>query len=122
MARVMNWIYGIALILVALDAMFFGFLPADMSPIIVIILGALILLTPISSNPYTPAKLGWLRQYVFGAALVIMGVASSGWLTGLVWLEGATIETWAGQAILIVIGLIYLFAVTKAGAYKIGTV
>ena len=116
MVRVMNWIYGIVLILVALDAMFIGLLPVDMLPIIVIILGALILFTPLN------AKLVWKRRRDFGAALIIIGVKSSGWLVGLVWLEGATVETWGGQAILIVIGLIYLFAGTRVGEYKIGTV
>jgi len=132
MVRVINWIYGLLLIYVALDAMFFGILPADMLPIIVVILGVLIFFTPIHKAPSVRGPRGfiassprgpfqWIRRWIFGAAVVILGLASSQWIGALNILSGATIYTWAGQGILILIGLVYLFSGTKTGAYQIGS-
>ena len=122
MARIMNWIYGLALIYLALEAFTTGIsiIPEEFLPFAVIIMGALILFTPISS-PYTPPTFtAKIRRWVFGIAVVAMGVLSFN-IGGfaLYNLSGLTIYSLYGQALLALIGVIYLFAGTRTGSMQI---
>lgn len=115
MARVMNWIYGLALIYLALDGFILKVLPENYLPVAVIIVGALILFTPIGSLRARPTISAKIRRFVFGAAVVLMGVASTGILGEFNILGSLTINSFYGQLILLIIGVIYLFAGTKRG-------
>ena len=48
MGKVTTLFYGALIVLAALDAMLFGFVPSNILPIAVIILGAMVLFTPIT--------------------------------------------------------------------------
>jgi len=129
---VVGRIYGIAAILLALDAMFSHIL-GQLLPVLVVALGVLILLTPMGGGPMgyqtTSQK---IRRYVFGIFIGIIGLVPiiqnytgsfyipvvSGSIEILPW---ASVEVWTGQVILILIGVIYFFAGTKAGNAPIWT-
>lgn len=125
MARIMNWIYGVALILIAFDAMWFGIIPVEFLPVGAIIIGVLILFTPIGSGFGRPTLAATIRRVVFGIVVALMGLLSYN-IWGLdflaEWFPYFTINSTIGQIILILIGVIYLFAGTRAGNYQIGSV
>ena len=111
---VVGRIYGIAAILLALDAMFSHIL-GQLLPVLVVALGVLILLTPMGGGPMgyqtTSQK---IRRYVFGIFIGIIGLVPiiqnytgsfyipvvSGSIEILPW---ASVEVWTGQVILILI-------------------
>ncbi len=113
MGKVVNWIYGTLLILIALDAMFIGYLSQDLFlPVAVIIMGALILFTPMYGGSIGQV----LRRWVFGIVVVLMGIAS--FFQGDILrfdLSYLTVSSLSGQAILILIGIIYFFGGTREG-------
>ena len=115
LSRVMNWIYGLALIYLALDGLYLRMLPGESLPVAVIIIGALILFTPIGSPRARPTLSAKIRRFVFGAAVVLMGVASTGVLGKFNIFGNLTIDSFYGQLILLIFGVIYLFAGTKRG-------
>jgi hypothetical protein len=130
--RLINWIYGIAIILVALDAMLFGLIPSNLLGFIVALLGVLVVTTKLSSGraylhqgiPVMPLgvprpRFQWLRRWFFGIFMIVSGVLSIvGIATEFLELQAITIYSLSGQLILIGIGLIYLFAGTKHAGRK----
>ena len=121
MSRVTTFIYGTLIVLVALDAMIFGFVPSIALPLAVIVLGALVLFTPIlrpgpgGSILLKRTLSNWLRRWVFGAVMVLMGIASTGIVPSLsgsnyTALGYLTLDTFIGQLILLIIGAIYFLA------------
>ena len=119
MSRVTTFIYGILIVLAALDAMIFGFVPSIALPLAVIVLGALVLFTPILSpgpgGTIIRTSSNWLRRWVFGAVMVLMGIASTGIVPSLsgsnyTALGYLTLDTFIGQLILLIIGAIYFLA------------
>jgi len=122
-----QYIYGGLAILFALDALLFGILPKQFLQIGVIILGALILFTPMGGLRTKPTLAQQIRRFVFGIFIVIIGAVPfiqnysgsfviGGWIEVLHW---ASIEVWLGQLILLLIGVIYFFAGTKTGGRAI---
>ncbi|MEK6840495.1 MAG: hypothetical protein AABX79_00905 [Nanoarchaeota archaeon] len=120
---VMKYIYGISAILLALDAMFLEILPSLLLQVLVVVLGVLILLTPMGGQRVRPTTSQQVRRFVFGAFIALIGAVPliqnytgsfiiGGWIEVLHW---ASIEVWSGQLILILIGVIYFFAGTKTG-------
>lgn len=117
MGRITNFVYGALIAFVALDAMFLHILPESLTPFAVILLGVLVLLTPIASikrlqgqyvlSPRAPFQL--IRRWIFGLFLVFMGIVS---FVGS--LESSfpyvAVSSASGQLILLGIGVIYFFA------------
>lgn len=111
MGRVVNWIYGLVVIFLALDALKFEILPSEFLPVAVIIMGALIAWTPLGDTkwPNRPGVTNAIR-YILGPALIVMGIFSYlNWSIADLY----NIHTLAGQWILIGIGVIYLFSGTQ---------
>ena len=130
MGKVTTLFYGALIVFAALDAMLFGIMPSNILPIAVIILGAMVLFTPITLMGPGRTKIGapfqWIRQWVFGAVMVIMGIVSTGFVpllsgsdyTALGYL---TLDTLWGQLILLIIGVIYFFAAFKRTRQAVGS-
>lgn len=120
MGKVTALFYGALIVFVALDAMLFGFVPSNVLPIAVIIIGVLVLFTPIHTWGPGGTKIGapfqWLRRWVFGAAMIIIGAASSGLLGNFLDVGGIsvfgylTLDSFMGQLVLLIIGAIYFLA------------
>ena len=115
MSRVTAFIYGALIVLVAIDAMLFGFIPGDFIGIVVIALGILVLFTPLL--PYgARAPFQWFRRWFFGAVMIILGFREMGVSFGFEFIEkinvlGAlTLDTFVGKLILLIIGAIYFLA------------
>ena len=119
----MKYLYGIAAILLGLDAWLFEILPSLFLQALVVALGVVILLTPMGGQYTKPSWSQQVRRFVFGAFIVLIGLVPliqtytgpfiiSGWIEVLHW---ASIETLSGQLLLIFIGVIYFFAGTKRG-------
>ena len=119
MSRVTTIIYGALLVLAALDAMIFGFVPPTALPLLVIVLGVLVFFTPIlgrgpGGTAISPL-FNWLRRWIFGAVIIIMGITSIGFVP---FLSGAnytalgylSLDIFLGQLILLIIGIIYFLA------------
>ncbi len=109
-----NWTYGSVIIFLALDAWFLHILPDQLSPVAVVIMGVLVFLTPLRGQFGQPAH--WtqkVRQYLFGAVIVVIGVSSlfpSLWIIGYENLPLFTTYSLFGQLILLAIGALYFFA------------
>ena len=115
-------IYGIALIYLALDAFILGILPKEFLPFAVIIVGAMILFTPVSSSgTIRPSFFRQLRRLVLGIAVVFMGVISQFEIFASVAtiFPYFTLSSLIGQIILFLIGLIFLLATTRTGTTPI---
>jgi len=122
-----KWIYGGLAIFFALDAMLFGILPGQVLQIGTVILGILILFTPMGGVRTKPTFAQQIRRFFFGAFIVIIGLIpfiqnySGSFVYGTLigrsveWLHWASIEIFSGQIILLLIGVIYFFAGTKRG-------
>ena len=123
MAKIINWIYGLAIIYVALDAMFIPFLPESLLPFIVILLGLLVFITslepstvmPISgaAYPLVRPRLQFFRRRVFGVYMILSGLASVFYTYLSLPVEIAyytSIYNFSGQVILLLIGVIYSLA------------
>lgn len=117
MGRVVNWVYGLLIIYVALDALFIQILPEALLPFIVILLGLLVFFTPLDSPRYgiyasgTPRSgFQWLRTYVFGVYMVLSGLLSFTGLLNVPYGAYASTYTFSGQLILLLIGTIYLLS------------
>lgn len=116
MDRITPLIYGVLVVFIALDIMFFHFIPSGFLDVIVMALGILILLIPTRReiSPYgypTRIKFQWLRKWIFGAALVILGLSSDRFIVGFGDKLGFfTLNSLVGQLILLLIGIIYLLA------------
>ena len=121
MGKLVNLIYGGILIFLALDAMIFNLIPGTFLSILVVIMGVLILFTPLASRRASglyrnvPApKYQWLRRWVFGAYLVLSGIMSVvGLYSDFPFMANTSIYTIGGQLILIGIGLIYFLTSFK---------
>ncbi|MEK6897258.1 MAG: hypothetical protein AABW93_01870 [Nanoarchaeota archaeon] len=118
MGKITTFLYGALIVFAALDAMFLGFVPSNVLPIAVIILGVLVLFTPIVTRGIRGsigAPFQWLRRWIFGAVMIIIGAASSGFI-GSGFLErfnilgSFTLDTFVGQIVLLLIGIIYFLA------------
>ena len=120
---VFKYFYGLAAILFALDGMWFGILGEILLPLFVLILGVLIMFTPMGGQYTKPTLSQQVRRWFFGAFIVIIGLVPliqnytgpfivSGWIELLHWVS---IEVFSGQLILLLIGVIYFFAGTKVG-------
>lgn len=118
MGRVVNWVYGLVLIFLALDAWKLGFLPFEFLPVAVLIMGALIMITKLgdTSYPNKPVVTTVIR-FVLGAALIIMGIFSYVDILGLSGIYN--VYTLAGQAIIVGIAIIYLFSGTPRSQMNI---
>ena len=118
-----KYIYGIAAILLALDAMTYNILGQLLLEVFVVILGVLILLTPMGGQYTKPTLSQQARRFIFGVFIVIIGLVPliQTWSGPFVIarfveiLHWASIEIWSGQLILLLIGVIYFFAGTKRG-------
>jgi hypothetical protein len=120
MSRVTTFLYGALLVLAALDAMIFGFVPPVALPLIVVILGVLVFFTPILRTGLGATGIGspfnLIRRWVFGAVLVILGLASSDLLGSFLDFGGfnifgyLTLDDFMGQLVLLLIGVIYFLA------------
>ena len=117
MGKITTLFYGALIVFVALDAMILGYVPSNVLPIAVMILGVLVLFTPIVTRGIQ-GKIGapfqWLRRWIFGAAIIIIGAASSEFLSGFLGrfglLESFTLDAFVGQIVLLLIGAIYFLA------------
>jgi len=118
MGRLVNFIYG-GLIIAVVITTWLGIFPQVFLPFVVIILGGLILFTPVDTPsamhplaPRTPrGPFQWLRRYVFGAYMVLAGVMSYvDILSNFPWLARTSIYTFSGQLILLGIGAIYFLS------------
>ncbi len=118
-----KWLYGGAAIFLALNAMFLEILTGLSLQIAVIILGGLILFTRMGGPRVRPTTAQQIRRFVFGVFIVTIGAIPliqtytgpfivGGWIEVLHWVS---IETFSGQIILLLIGVIYFFAGTRTG-------
>ena len=118
MGKITTLFYGALIVFVALDAMILGYVPSNVLPIAVIILGVLVLFTPIVTRGIqgtVGAPFQWLRRWIFGVAIIILGTASSefigaGFLGRFDILGSFTLDTLVGQLVLLLIGIIYFLA------------
>ncbi len=122
MSKWVSRIYGILIILVALDAMIFGILPQALLPFIVILLGILIFFTPIGgpNNPQMPGYgqnyspysresiVAKIRRRVFGVYMVLAGILSFTGLLNFPFGAYASVYIFSGQLIILLIGVISL--------------
>lgn len=120
MSKLINWIYGLVLIYLALDALFIHAFPQEFRPIAVIIMGALILFTKLgASGPLTRESIGRKTiRFVFGAALVLMGLVTL-FPVGYNNFPNFTVDTFTGQLIIAAIGAIYILASSRRGQMEI---
>jgi hypothetical protein len=115
MSKVTTLIYGSLLIAIVI-ATWTGVFPDTLLPIAVIAMGALILFTPMVSARGVLAgqirpRFQWIRQYVFGAYLVLSGLNSFvDILSNFPWMARTSIYTFSGQLIILGIGAIYFLA------------
>ena len=132
MGRVLAIIYG-ALILAVVITTWIGLFPRLFLPFVVIVLGALIFMTPIVRGPAfgSPAYAGapsapfqFIRRRIFGAYMVLAGLMSFvDVYSNFPWLARTSIYTFSGQAILLGIGAIYfLSAFGKTRAINISSI
>ena len=123
MGAVVSGIYGVIIAFLALDAMIFGIISTGFLPLVIIVMGVLVLFTPLQSTRdlYTRQTTGtpgfWfqrLRRLVFGIFMILQCLIPYGQSLGLDFLytygARASIETFTGQIILLAIGAIYLLA------------
>mgnify|MGYP001575396686 CR=1 FL=1 len=118
-----KWVYGIALVYFALEGFTsdINILSDLFLPWAVIIVGVLISFTPMTKSIYgteiNPSILQKIRRWGFGIVIVLIGIISLNIpIPGLDFYgQYLTIYSLYGQAILALIGVIYLFAGTKAG-------
>ena len=113
-------IYGLIIIFLAIDAWFLGLLPGQFLPVAVIIMGALVLFTPIGGGgPFNqPTFSQKIIRFVFGIALVVLGLASL-FPLGYENLPFYTVDALSAQLILLLIGVIYLLSGTRTGNIQI---
>ncbi len=118
MGRAVNLTYGLIIIFLALDAWLFHVIPSQFLPVGVIIMGVLVLLTPLGGGGYTqPTFAQRIIRFVFGIAMVVMGALSIYNLGGF----GDIYNTYSlsGQVILILIGAIYIMSGTRTAGMQI---
>src|SRR3989344_4130662 len=125
MGRVVSIIYGIILIVLSLVLMFaedtaFG-IPSIFFPAFVVVMGILILLTPMETDARRLRNLAmgtprpafrWLRRWVFGFFIVISGALPflQEYIGDFPWGARLSSETFSGQLILLAVGAVYLLA------------
>jgi hypothetical protein len=113
-------VYGIILILLGVEALLTDFISNEVLSSLVFIIGVAVLLTPIEPRPanlggargHPKAGYQWLRRWVFGPVLVLMGV---GYFIDIIesWLAPILVDTLIGGVILLAMGLIYELASFK---------
>ena len=131
----MNFVYGGLLVAIVVLA-WIGIFPLPFLPVVVIALGALIFITPIDSTPAVQGAGGRyvsttprpffqkVRQYFFGAYLILAGLASYVDIyTTFPWATNTSVYSLPGQIILLLIGAIYfLSAFGKTRAINISSI
>ena len=117
MGRGTSIIFGILLVLVAIDTMITHIIPLTFLPFAVIVLGVLVLMTPLVSpnlvqgrevlSPRAPFQ--FIRRWIFGLVIVVMGLVPliSALETQLPYLS---VDSTLGDFILLGIGAVYLLA------------
>ena len=123
MGRIINFVYGTILLLIAIEALWTDYIPNEFLPYAVLLMGVVILFTPITRRglrgrgwaPHPRPFFDYLRRYVFGLALILMGVASA-----VPWLQETFIassfidvSTRSGSLILAAIAAIYFLSAFK---------
>ena len=118
MARIVNLVYSGLIIWFALEALFLPIIPDSFLSYLVIVLGALILFTPVG-GPYTRTNLTQkLTRFVSGIFLVVSGILSVVGEIGQ-YVPQITLYSTAGPIIMILIGIIYFLSGTKTGKIEI---
>ena len=120
MARAVNWIYAVILVILSIDSLWLGFFPAEFLPYAVILMGVAILMTKIE-NPTGPRGMGGIgrvsawsnisRRFFFGIVLIFIGVASTGLLGD--WGALLVVGTLGGSLVLLAISVIYVLSLFK---------
>ena len=122
MGRFVNFVYGGIIIAIAVIGLFFerldfisGVIPSWSFPIIVILMGVMVLITPIDPTPYGVAAprrfFQIVRRWIFGLYMVLVGIMS--WVdeyTFFPYLANTSVYSLFGQIILLAIGAIYILA------------
>jgi len=130
MGKVINFVYGAILLWLSLESLgwlsWLTIFPQAFVPYAVLLMGVAVMATPIGKathigvDPRPPFN--FIRRYLFGAALILIGLASSiGAVASLVPL--LVIGTSSGSLILLAISVIYfLSALTRTRGIAIGSV
>lgn len=122
MGRLVNWIYGGVIIYLSLDALWLHIIPNTFLSILVALMGALILFTPID-NPHGALNINnprprfqFIRRWVFGIFFVLIGLLSIEIFYNLLpypfgaFLFNITLNSSSGPLLMLVIGVIYFLA------------
>jgi len=123
MVRGTNIVFGIILVLLGIEALWADFISNEVLSGLVFLMGVAILWTKISLSPtgfgghvgapgHPKEGYQFLRRWIFGAILVIMGLGYFYDPTGD-WLSPILVDTLIGGLILIVFGVIYWLAASK---------
>ena len=113
----MNRIYGAILVWLSLEVFFLNIIPNEFLAFAVVAMGVLILVTPVQKNPYGQRSgFQMARTYVFGIAIVLMGLSSIfGWDGTIVWFSYLSINSTVGGIILLAVGILEFFSTSALG-------
>ena len=124
MGKWVSRLYGLILLYLAAEALWQLVLPDEFLPYAVLLMGVVILFTPLERDPRgfpTQSKfVYYTRKFVFGIVLVFMGIASTGIIGD--W-PLIVIGTQSGSLILAAIAVIYfLSAFSRTRAVGISSI
>jgi hypothetical protein len=122
MARAVNWVYAGILLALAIDSILLHLFPAEFLPYAVLLMGVVILFTPINNKFKDPATgrvlkapisawANFSRRFIFGIILIFLGVASTGIIGD--WGELVVVGTFGGSLVFLAIAAIYVLALFK---------
>lgn len=117
-----NKVYGLVLLFLAVDAFLLGIVPEQFLPVAVIMMGVIVFLTPLRDLSGQSRWTHSVRQYGFGLALVALGVSSlvpSLLIIGYEVTPFFTTYSLSGQLIIAAIGFLYLFALSPQASTPI---